>query len=126
MAVTWKQIPFADEVATLSATTPSAISAAAGSAGAGTSASKYDHTHQVSVASPTGIDGVTADGTSTSLARADHKHAFAAHAANDDFAGYQALNLVLHSTASAPSTPVVGKAYYNTGDSHVYVCTSAA
>lgn len=62
----------------LSSATPSAISAATGSAGAGTSAARADHTHQVSVGSPVAVGTANADGVATTLARSDHVHALAA------------------------------------------------
>jgi hypothetical protein len=43
--MSWKQIPWSDEVATLSDTTPEAVDGTSGSAGTGGSASREDHVH---------------------------------------------------------------------------------
>jgi len=62
-------------VIALSNATPQAASAAAGSAGASTSASRADHVHQVSTGTPTDVGTANAAGAATSLARSDHVHA---------------------------------------------------
>ncbi len=51
---------------------------------------------------------------------------FANPTGNVNFAGYQALDLVIHKSATQPTTPVVGKAYFDTDDLAVYICTSDA
>lgn len=56
--------------------TTNACSAAAGSAGSSAVFTRSDHTHTITVGSPvTIVDSSNADGTSDSLARADHVHA---------------------------------------------------
>ncbi len=129
MAVTWKQIPYADEVAVLSSNNPANVNAAAAAPGTGTAASKDDHKHSIDVGASgviVAITGAAADGgASNSVARADHRHALGPLVANLSFAGFQATDLVVHSSAAPPTTPVQGKVYYDTDDLHLYVCTSA-
>lgn len=54
--------------------TPANATAAAGSAGALTTAAPFDHSHQVATAIPVAVGTSLATGSSTSLARADHVH----------------------------------------------------
>jgi hypothetical protein len=77
------------------------------------------------VASPVALTNAAADGTSTSLARADHKHALGPMVAAIDMGKNQIQNEQIHQLASAPSTPVKGQIYYNTSDDHIYICTVA-
>lgn len=43
-----------------------------------------------------------------------------------DFAGNEATDLALHNSATDPATPVLGKIYFKTGDTHPYICTAVA
>jgi len=88
----WRKLAFLDEVATLDGTPP----AVDGSAGAA--------------------------GTATTASRSDHRHALGPMVADIDWAGYQALNLVVHRATDYP-TPVEAKIFYylDPGDSHLYV-----
>jgi hypothetical protein len=63
--------------------TPLQVDATSGNGGAAVTASRSDHRHQVTAGSPVALTlaGATADGTSSSLARADHVHALPATAA---------------------------------------------
>lgn len=147
--MSWKKVAYLDEVATLSDNAPQDVDKSAASAGTGIAAARDDHKHDVSVAAPAAItEGASqAEGTSTSLSRADHVHASPSdwtpktHAtshkdgggdsiklnefANPDGAieiNKQALvNLVIDPQAAAPGTPVDGQTYFDTGDDHIYV-----
>lgn len=44
---------------------------------------------------------------------------------NIDLANNSLLNAALHPSGSAPSNPVVGQVYFNTGNDTLYVCTDA-
>jgi len=90
--MSWKQIPWSNEVAILSNDVPLAVDGSAGSAGTGGEAS-----------------------------RDDHRHALGSLVANLDFAKHEADNLVIDQLASPPASPVQGQLYYNTADDHVYV-----
>lgn len=74
--MSWKQLAFADEVASLSDNAPADVTKAAAAAGSGTAASRDDHKHDISTGLPTTIgEGDTqAEGVATSLARSDHQH----------------------------------------------------
>jgi hypothetical protein len=63
--------------AALSSTLPAIVDTAAGDAGTGNTASRIDHRHQVRVGSPVAltVGAAAANGTSSSLVRADHVHA---------------------------------------------------
>ena len=68
----------------LSGVTPlSVLAGGTGLPGAGTRASRTDHRHASSVAAPVAIGASLAEGTSNSLARADHVHSGATLLAND-------------------------------------------
>lgn len=147
--MSWKKVPWDDEVATLSDTAPQDVDKSAASAGVGTAASRDDHKHDVSAATPgtIGESDTPAEGSATSLARSDHIHGSpaswtpSAHEATHKSGGgdeillnefgnptgsieinkQSLLNLVIDPQASAPGTPVDGQAYYNTVDDHIYV-----
>ena len=90
--MSWKQIPWVDEVAILTDDTPEPV------------------------------DGTAeAVGTSNEAARADHIHALGALVADLDFAKNEALKLVIEQLASEPADPTQGQIYYNTTDDHLYV-----
>lgn len=63
--------------AALTSTAPTQITVTTAAAGAATDAARRDHTHSVSVGTPTGltVGGSNNGGTSNQLARADHVHA---------------------------------------------------
>jgi len=45
---------------------------------------------------------------------------------NIDLANNSLLNAALHPSGSAPSNPVVGQVYFNTGNDTLYICTDAS
>ena len=99
MAVTWKKIAYADEVATLGTSTPIVVDGTAGAAGSAVVASKEDHIHP--------LGPLVAD---------------------LDFNDKQAIDFCLENGATPPATPILGKMYFDTtgGDLHPYVCTVIA
>ena len=88
----WKEIPWADEVATLSDNTPQPVDGTAASAGVSTSASRDDHVHALGKL----VADVDCD-----------KHSW--------------KNQVIEQLAEAPADPTQGQIYYNTTDDHLYV-----
>lgn len=147
MAVTWKKLAYDEDVASLSDGTPASVGTA-GAAGSGTDASRDDHVHDLGAdcvdsgdliaddiidsehyaAGSIDTEHLAADCVDASKIADDavgSEHIEALSAALD-FAGQQATDLVLHNSAGDPGTPVVGKIYYKTGDTSVYICTSAA
>lgn len=153
--MSWKEIAFKDEVATLSDTPPVDVTKEAAAQGVGTAASRDDHKHDVSVAAPVAIteNATQEEGTATSLARSDHEHASpaewdpSAHATDHksgggdevdldelgdptgpiEFAQQQADGLVLETATSGPdaASEVAGQMYYNSTDKAVYVWVPA-
>ena len=94
--MSWKKIPWYDEVAVLTSTAPEPV------------------------------DGTAeAVGTSGEAARADHVHALGPLVANLDFAKHEAQAMVIHQSAAAPGTPSQGQIYYDTDDDHLYVYVTA-
>ena len=80
--------------------------------GVGLTASRDDHVHIL------GADCV--DGTHVADDAIGSEHIEALSAALD--CGQQQLtNVVLHKSATDPTTPVVGQVYYNTGDNQIYL-----
>lgn len=79
MAVTWKQLAYAADVALLSDTAPEDVTKAAAAAGSASDASRQDHKHDITTAAAGNIapDDSAAEGSATSLARSDHTHGFA-------------------------------------------------
>jgi hypothetical protein len=71
------------------------------------------------------LDGLSADGTSTSFVRADHKHALGPLATDLNFNEHEAAKLALNnlSSASAYTTTKIGVVYIDTVDRHPYVYT---
>jgi len=72
---------------------------------------------------PPAVDGSAASaGTSDKASRADHVHALGPMVADINWAGFQALNLVVHKATDYP-TAVEAKIFYylDPGDSHIYV-----
>jgi hypothetical protein len=135
MAVVWKEIAYAADVATLSAETAHDIGTTA-AAGAASDASKHDHVHVLgagtvdnsTIANTAGVLSVKADGITAAQIADDavgSEHIEALSAALD-FAGYQAVDMVIHTSNDAPTTPVVGKVWYEGDTTKTYICTSAA
>jgi len=76
---------------------------------------------QICVFTATGVEGWAAATVAAAMALDD----IGVPDAAVDFNGQQAEDMVLHTSADVPETPVLGKIYYDT-DTYVYVCTSAA
>jgi hypothetical protein len=147
MAVTWKKLAFADEVATLSAELAHDIGTTA-SAGVATDASRHDHVHiigdgAVNTAAKLATDVVETlkikdlnvttakiaadaiDGTKIADDAVGSEH-IEPLSAKLECNGQQLENAVLENNAADPTTPVLGKIYFKTGDTHPYVCTAIA
>lgn len=127
MVATWKKLAFTDEVATLSAEVAHDIGTTA-SAGVATDASKHDHIHRlgngaVDVAAVLAADVV--DGTKIADDAVGSEH-IEPLSAKLECNGQQLENAVLENNAADPTTPVLGKIYFKTGDTHPYVCTAIA
>jgi len=71
----WKKILLEGDAAALSDIAPSNVLKQAAAAGTGTTASRYDHLHDVTVGVPSDIGTTNAEGIGTSLVRVDHVHA---------------------------------------------------
>lgn len=89
--MSWKRIPWSDEVATLSNQTPSPI------------------------------DGTASAGTGGEAARYDHKHALSPLEVDLDLNKHEIQNAAIQKLSTPPSNPVEGQIYYNTTDKHLYV-----
>ena len=127
MVATWKKLAFTDEVATLSAEVAHDIGTTA-SAGVATDASRHDHIHRlgngaVDVAAVLAADVV--DGTKIADDAVGSEH-IEPLSAKLECNGQQLENAVLENNAADPTTPVLGKIYFKTGDTHPYVCTAIA
>jgi len=135
MAVVWKELAYKDDVSTLSSDAAHDIGTTA-SAGAATDASRHDHVHVLgsgtvdnsTIAVALGVlsvkaDGIGADQIADDAVGSEHIEALSAAL---DFAGYQAVDMVLHTSNDAPTTPVVGKVWYEGDTTKTYICTSAA
>ncbi|MFZ1038498.1 MAG: hypothetical protein WAN53_01285 [Candidatus Bathyarchaeia archaeon] len=127
MVATWKKLAFTDEVATLSAEVAHDIGTTA-SAGVATDASRHDHVHRlgngaVDVAAVLAADVV--DGTKIADDAVGSEH-IEPLSAKLECNGQQLENAVLENNAADPTTPVLGKIYFKTGDTHPYVCTAIA
>ena len=147
MAATWKKLAFADEVAIVSDEVAHDIGTTAG-AGVATDASRHDHVHRlgngaVDVAAVLATDVVetlkikdlnvttgklaadTVDGTKIADDAVGSEH-IEPLSAKLECNGQQLENAVLENNAADPTTPVLGKIYFKTGDTHPYVCTAIA
>jgi hypothetical protein len=147
MVATWKKLAFTDEVATLSDQTAHDIGTTA-SAGVATDASRHDHVHRlgngaVDVAAVLATDVVetlkikdlnvttgklaadAVDGTKLADDAVGSEH-IEPLSAKLECNGQQLENAVLENNAADPTTPVLGKIYFKTGDTHPYVCTAIA
>jgi hypothetical protein len=127
MVATWKKLAFTDEVATLSAEVAHDIGTTA-SAGVATDASRHDHVHRlgngaVDVAAVLAADVV--DGTKIADDAVGSEH-IEPLSAKLECNGQQLENAVLENNAADPTTPVLGKIYFKTGDTHAYLCTAIA
>ena len=142
---TWKKLAYADEVATLSDTNPSDIGTAA-SAGTGDAASRYDHVHVIGTGAinaaamfgaevvenaaigdgavdteELAADAVTGDKLADDAVGSEHIEPLSATL---EVNGQQLKDACLENNAADPTTPVLGKVYFKTGDTHPYVCTA--
>jgi hypothetical protein len=127
MAVTWKKLAYLDEVATLSDEDPHDIGTVAAE-GVAMDASRHDHVHRlgngaVDVAAVLAADVV--DGTKLADDAVGSEH-IEPLSAKLECNGQQLENAVLENNAADPTTPVLGKIYFKTGDTHPYVCTAIA
>jgi hypothetical protein len=127
MAVTWKKLAYLDEVATLSDEDPHDIGTVAAE-GVAMDASRHDHVHRlgngaVDVAAVLASDVV--DGTKIADDAVGSEH-IEPLSAKLECNGQQLENAVLENNAADPTTPVLGKIYFKTGDTHPYVCTAIA
>jgi hypothetical protein len=147
MVATWKKLAFADEVAIVSDEVAHDIGTTAG-AGVATDASRHDHVHRlgngaVDVAAVLAADVVetlkikdlnvttgklaadAVDGTKLADDAVGSEH-IEPLSAKLECNGQQLENAVLENNAADPTTPVLGKIYFKTGDTHPYVCTAIA
>jgi len=153
--MSWKELAFKDEVATLSDTAPVDVTKAAAVAGTGTAASRDDHKHDITTGTPgtIGESDTAAEGTATTIARSDHIHGSpaswtpAVHATSHKLGGgdevdldelglptgvidlnqQQADGLVLETGTTGPdaASEVAGQIYYNSTDKAAYIWVSA-
>ena len=116
----WKKVLLEGDVAVLSDTAPVDVDFAAASVGAGTTASRYDHKHDVPealVGDLAAVDGgAVAIGTANKFVRADHKHALGPLVADLNFSEYEADALALQnlSAIDATVTAKLGRIYFDT------------
>jgi len=147
MVATWKKLAFTDEVAILSNEDPHDVGTVAAE-GVATDASRHDHVHRlgngaVDVAAvlatdvvetlkikdlnvTTGklaADAVDASKLADDAVGSEHIEPLSAKL---ECNGQQLENAVLENSATDPATPVLGKIYFKTGDTHPYVCTAIA
>jgi len=127
MTVTWKEIAFLEDVATLSNGTPASVGTTA-SAGTGTAAAREDHVHDLGVgcidASDLFASGVV-DSTAIGTDAVGSEH-IKTLTANLDFGGYEATDMVVMQSAEEQTTPVVGKLWQDTDDQKLYICTATS
>lgn len=151
--MSWRQVAYLDEVATLSDVAPVDVDKSAAVAGSASEASRQDHKHDVSVGAPgtIGESDTPAEGTATSIARSDHVHGspaswtpathapshksgggdelllneFGAPTASIEINKQSLVNPVIDPQAADPATPVDGQVYYSTAEDHLYVYVAA-
>jgi hypothetical protein len=131
--VTWKELAYKDDVASLTDQAAHDIGTTA-SQGVATDAARHDHVHILGSGT---VDNATielnanalrikADGvTSAKIAAGAVTTAKMTIDGNLAFGGYQATDLVLQQKSTAPTTPVVGKIYMDSDDQKTYICTVA-
>jgi hypothetical protein len=147
MVATWKKLAYIDEVAIVSDELAHDIGTTA-SAGVATDASRHDHVHiigdgAVNTAAKLATDVVetlkikdlnvttaklavdAVDGTKLADDAVGSEH-IEPLSAKLECNGQQLENAVLENNAADPTTPVLGKIYFKTGDTHPYVCTAIA
>ena len=147
MVATWKKLAYLDEVAVLSDQVAHDVGTVAG-AGVATDAARHDHVHRlgngaVDVAAVLATDVVetlkikdlnvttaklaadAVDGTKLADDAVGSEH-IEPLSAKLECNGQQLENAVLENNAADPTTPVLGKIYFKTGDTHPYVCTAIA
>jgi len=71
---TWTQVSSGGGGVSLSNATPATLVKGTATAGVGASASRSDHQHDIQTATAVAVGNTNAEGSSTSLARADHTH----------------------------------------------------
>jgi hypothetical protein len=143
MAVTWKEVAFAADVATISSSTPQAVGTAA-AAGSGSDASADDHVHDIGVGAIDAANLIANDVIDSEHytdASIDTQHIAAdqidATLIADDavgsehiedlsaalnFNGQEAQHIVIHTNSGTVAPAVIGKTYYDTAGSALYVC----
>jgi hypothetical protein len=131
MALKWKKILLEGDVAALSDTPPVDVDFTAASAGVGTTASRYDHKHDVpeaEVADLAPVDGgAAAIGSLNKFVRADHKHALGPLVADLNFSEYEADAMALQNLTAADAvvTTKLGRIYFDiSADRHPYIYVS--
>ena len=124
----WKKVLLEGDVAVLSDTAPVDVDFAAASVGVGTTASRYDHKHDVPealVGDLAAVDGgAAAIGSANKFVRADHKHGLGPLVADLNFSEYEADALALQniSATDALVTAKLGRIYFDTSaDRHPFV-----
>jgi len=137
MAEEWKKLAYYDEVAILSDTPPVSVGTTPAQGTAG-EASRQDHVHDLGAGcidasnlftagvvdeTALGADAVTGDKIADDAVGSEHIEALSATL---EVNGQQLKDAVLENNATDPETPVLGKIYFKTGDTHPYVCTSIA
>ncbi|DBA35263.1 TPA_asm: hypothetical protein vir530_00039 [dsDNA virus vir530] len=125
-AATTKKFAFADEVASLTSVSPSAVGTVA-AVGTGGGAAREDHVHILGNGSvPTAaLQADCVDGTKIADGAVGSEHIEALSAALD-FAHQQATSLVVMNSAAVPAGAVKGEIFYDTDDDHVYIVTVPA
>jgi hypothetical protein len=128
MPLKWKKVLLEGDVAVLSDTAPVDVDFSAASAGAGATASRYDHKHDVPealVGDLAAVDGgAAAIGSANKFVRADHKHALGPLVADLNFAEYEADALALQNIQATDgvTTAKLGRIYFDmSSDRHPYV-----
>lgn len=116
----WRRVLLEGDAAELSNTPPQNVIKQTAAQGTATEASRDDHLHDVTVASPgAAVDGqAAAEGSATSLVRSDHRHALGPLAAAVNCGQQELQRMVFQNlvTASAPDSgsEAVGQAWFDT------------
>ena len=117
MAITWKKLAFADDVASLSNADPADIGTSKAE-GVGTAASRDDHVHVIGNGAINAAAMIAND-----VVGSEHIEALSADL---DFAKNEATAMALDNQAADPATPVLGQIYFHTGALAPVVCTAIA